>query len=379
VKTSGTSGRAERNRIGVLEILGALGVLFVFASLTATGSHASVAAVWCEDQSIQTPVPSPKGARVDGTLCYRGALRHKTLVLMLPGIVANRSYFDFPVKPRRYSLSRKMAAAGFATFTIDRIGTGSSDRPPFPLVDLASNTRAAHAVVTALRAGQIGGVSFKRIAAVGHSFGALIASRLATDHTGDLDAVALTGATHEFNTAVLDRAATGFYPAQLDPKFGPLTPPGYLTNTPGARERVLFQPGNHDPSVAGADEGLKDTVTIPELLDLGEGLDDSTLDIDLPVFLAVGQRDQVFCGEAVDCSSSETLERAEGPFFSPEACLRTFVLPEAGHYESLHLNAGEFHQALLDWADDVIGARSRRPMPGCAASPNRRGDGRGPS
>ncbi|MEX2557895.1 MAG: alpha/beta hydrolase [Actinomycetota bacterium] len=337
----------------------------IFFFVVSVASMAPASAVACEELGLEVSGPTMATSSVKGTLCREGSLEGKALQLLIPGIVANRSYFDLPIQPSTYSYARKAAESGYVSLAIDRIGTGSSDRPPFLLVDLDLNVSVITQVIEALRAGVVADTRFDRILIVGHSFGGLIAARIAEDGGAPLSGIALTGVSHEFNSDVLPAAATGFYPAQLDAKFGVSVPVGYLTNPPGVREDVLFQPGNYDPAVAAADEALKDTVTIPELLQLGDGLDDRTTEIAVPVFMGLGQFDRVFCASSIDCSSAEGLRESEAPFFSPSACLHTYVLANAGHYESLHLNAGDFHNELLAWANARVGPDVAIPSPGC--------------
>ncbi|HEX4102672.1 MAG TPA: alpha/beta hydrolase, partial [Pseudonocardiaceae bacterium] len=72
--------------------------------------------------------------------------------------------------------------------------------------------------------------------------------------------------------------------------------------------------------------------------------------INVPVLLAVGEKDVIFCGfVARDCSSAEALRKGEAPYFSPAAELSTYVLPGSGHSIALHKNAGEYREATRAW------------------------------
>jgi hypothetical protein len=44
--------------------------------------------------------------------------------ILSPGGWYSHTYFDWPLDPARYSYMRAAAAAGYATFNIDRIGIG---------------------------------------------------------------------------------------------------------------------------------------------------------------------------------------------------------------------------------------------------------------
>jgi pimeloyl-ACP methyl ester carboxylesterase len=72
--------------------------------------------------------------------------------------------------------------------------------------------------------------------------------------------------------------------------------------------------------------------------------------INVPVLLAVGGKDAIFCGFlARDCSSAEALRKQEAPYFSPAAELSTYVLAGSGHSMALHKNAGDYREATRAW------------------------------
>ena len=57
-----------------------------------------------------------------------------------------------------------------------------------------------------------------------------------------------------------------------------------------------------------------------------------------------------------DCSSAAAVHRQEAPYYSPEARLRTYLLPGTyGHAFNYAPNADLFYQAVARWAEEVVG------------------------
>jgi pimeloyl-ACP methyl ester carboxylesterase len=287
---------------------------------------------------------------VHGTLCTPAGAA--TVQVLVPGATYNSSYWDFP--DGRHSFRAAQNAAGFATFAVDRLGTGRSSRPLALTLTAFVQADAMHQVVQGLRAGAYG-PRFSRVIIGGHSLGAAI-SVVEAGTYGDVDGVLLTGMTHRINPAGVVAAFANFRPANLDPKFGLLHPLGYLTTAPGTRHASFHAPGLPLSGVLPLEESTKDVFAPTEAADgLGVAvlLPYSAL-IDVPVMSAVGSRDAAVCGLlATDCSTSTTLHAAEAPYF--RAPLRTYVLPDYGHSINLAPNARDYYSAVSSWAVEEVG------------------------
>ena len=86
-----------------------------------------------------------------GQLCMPAGPAPTTVQLLVHGATYSRVYWDFPYQPERYSYQRDMARHGYATFAVDRLGTGQSSKPPS--VTLLDSVEAAsiHQIVGHLR------------------------------------------------------------------------------------------------------------------------------------------------------------------------------------------------------------------------------------
>ena len=320
----------------------------------------------CQDHTFQVNL-SPDDTtvyNVVGTLCSKGSPEGKTVQLLLSGGTYSRIYWDFTFQPRRYSYVRAATKRGYVTLNLERIGVGESDRPDGYLVDVESNAYVAHQVVQALRNGDVGGVAFDKVIAVGHSLGSLISVDLAANYPGDVDGLILTGFLHNLNPDFLDIAPNSYYPATFDPRFLDQFPNfDYFTTIPGTRESLFYHPPTSRSRVIAVDEDTKETVSIGEFaftLPFAE-----TLQIDVPVMILVGEFDAVFCGGAVDCSSASEVEAYEADFFVPEACLQTKVVKRTGHGLNLHINARATFARMIHWANQKVGNGVNPPSQPC--------------
>lgn len=326
--------------------LGVLGTSICASSVAHAQSAASCS-------SIDFPVNvAGQAGTIAGTLCVPAGAR--TVQLLLHGYTYGQYYWDFPLEPERYSYVRAANAAGFATLAIDRLGTVGSLQPLSVLVTLDNNASIAHALVGALRDGQLG--AFENVVLVGHSFGSLIAY-LEAGRYGDVDALVSTGASHRVNAVnVATRVLLGSPPAVLDPKFSSLLlDPGYVTTSPGRRE-MFYELADADPAVIALDEELKQTGALAEAITyLPDYLFNASSAIDVPVLAVNGSEEPFFCNGllAADCSSSEALAASERPFFGASASVEAIVVQGAGHNLSLELGASETHAAIIEWMERI--------------------------
>ena len=142
-----------------------------------------------------------------GKLCFpsdpEAAKKVQTVQFLTHGDTLDSTYWD--IAPG-YSYIDAAIAAGYATFSYDRIGVGKSDHPdPLQVVQGPIQVEIAHALITLLRDAKIGPLSFKKIVGVGHSAGSTVTNGVTTKYPQDFDAVILTGTSTSaafVNTAV---------------------------------------------------------------------------------------------------------------------------------------------------------------------------------
>lgn len=306
------------------------------------------------DVTLDPSLPDP--FTIVGELCRPAQGRARTLQILLHGASFNRKYWDFPLRPRRYSYVRHANAAGFATLAIDRLGTGDSDRPPPELVTVHASASTVHQIVVAVRGGEHRDddgrrVRFDNIVLVGNSFGSNIAWTEAGIH-GDVDGLILTGISHDPEPPGAPLTQLYAYPANLDPKFSGLgLPDGYITTLPGLRGEMFFHLPGTAPAVLPVDEALKDTLPVGMLFDQFTTYA-LTQNIHVPVLNVVGDFDTLSC-QLPSCTESGSIAN-EGSNYPEDACYRQLIVPNSGHALNLHRNAPRWYRRAQRWVERVI-------------------------
>jgi len=330
--------------------------LFLLAALQAPAARAAGS---CQEFDVPVTVGGLP-ANIHGTLCLPNHAT-STVMALVHGSTYNHTYWDFPYRPNLYNFRSKMNQAGFATAVIDKLGSGLSSRPPSELVTKDAQIDAIHAVLQALRAGQVGAQAFAKVILGGHSNGSVDAIGVAWRYPQDANGVLITGFTHRIDVPQVLYFLSTTYAAALDPKFMNAVPPydpGYITTMPGTRYSNFYAPAVTDWAVVDLDEETKDVLSLPESAG-GQGISTDpaiTQSIQVPVLMVHGEFDTIFtCSEGGPPCTAAQLGAQESTYFSPSACLQVFVLPAAGHSLNLFPNANEAWAAVLNWANDFVG------------------------
>ncbi|WHT19314.1 alpha/beta fold hydrolase [Crossiella sp. CA-258035] len=331
-----------------------LGLSALIAPIPAGAAEAT-----CRDLSIPVSLLDLPLLGLDQTMYGRlcvPAGGSRTVQVLVPGGTYNSSYWDISHSPETRSYRRVQNKAGFATLALDRLGTGRSSKPLSALLTAFTQANAVNHVVKAMKSGSLG-PRFSKVILGGHSLGSAVSVIVAASHR-NVDGVLIAGQLHRLNLTGIVPTLTTLTPVLLEPKLGHLDPTS-LTTAAGLRYTAFHRGGPLDEAAIAHDEANKDGLAAGEAVDgilLGTLLPLSR-QITVPVLLAMGGDDQVFCGGLLgsDCSSAEALKRFEAPNFAPAARLRTFVLPDYGHSFNYAPNAPEFFQATARWAEEMVG------------------------
>jgi hypothetical protein len=320
----------------------------------------------CVDSALAVSLgpTEPVDQQVALRLCLPAGATPTTVQLLVHGCLYNGQYWDYPdpAGTDRYSFVSTALRAGYATLTIDMIGTGRSSHPASARTTVDAGVWVIHQVVQALRGagpgrgvpGPRGRTSFARVVEVSWSFGTFF-SWLEVSHYHDVDAAVFTAATHHLAVAVpLLGDALSLVPASQDPQFSPTLDPGYLTTRPGTRRRIFYDPGPADAAVTAYDEAHKDLMTDAEVSGFPGALT-ARLDIRVPVLLVLGSSDPLFCGpHATDCSSADAMVAQERGFLGAAVPAVTgYLLAGSGHAIGLMSNATTAYAVIQRWASTV--------------------------
>lgn len=338
-------------------VAGALGSILLVLAFALVPAPAQADEPACQEFDVPVTLALLLQTTMHGKLCTpTGA---STVMVLVPGGTYNSSYWDFPWKSDVYNFRKAMNAGGYATFTLDRLGTGQSAKLPSVLATTTSQANAVHQVISKLRSGQLGGKRFSKVVSAGHSLGSVITVVEAATYR-DVDGVLLTGYAHLFNAeGAAGLFVNSMYPVLTDPVLGGKGyDPTYLTTRPGTRTEYFLQPSTTESRVVELDEQFKDVLSAAETADavgLGAVVPSSTL-INVPVLVVNGDADVVMCSPLLDnCSSAEHLRQLEQTFYAGSPCFRTFLLPGAGHSVNLATDTQSYQARVRDWLADPCG------------------------
>jgi pimeloyl-ACP methyl ester carboxylesterase len=272
------------------------------------------------------------------------------LQILVHGAGGDHRYWDWPREPATYSYVEWCAQRGVATLNVDRIGCGSSVRPPASEVTVDAQAHALVQVAEAVRAGLPGCDPFDQVVLVGHSMGSVVAGAAAC-LAPPVDAVVLTGYLPvdggvELGDELFDFAfepASGGLPGLLG-----LVGDGYLVAKDLGTDDLLHWAPTADPDNVEAEKLMKGPATRAELRDaavVGAALRESTID----TLVVVGQHDALLIdgtlGEPDVFATVEHVRAKCGANFE------FVVIPDAGHVLNLHRNAHTSFTPIRDWLD----------------------------
>lgn len=323
-----------------------LGLFVVSLGVLGPGVVPQGAAAAPACSNLQFPVAlapdQPVSYQVTGRLC--GAPAKRIVQVLVAGATeSGLAYWDFPhpdfyesepapwaTVRERYSYAKYLADAGYASLTLDRIGTGASGHPPAEQVTIGSNAFVLHQVVQALRRGRPSMPAFDTVISVGHSLGADVVYVESVTY-GDVDGI-ISQAFRQHRQPPFAAFPQTLEPAQAEPRFGSL-PPGYMTTRPGTRKDFFFT-ADAERSVVDHEEAIKDTVTAGEVPTFAATFvpgQEPTRSVSVPVLSVVGEKDRFFC------TNPGCLPEAneEAGYFEMAKCFESHVISDTGHSMTL--------------------------------------------
>lgn len=284
---------------------------------------------------------------INAKLCYpySSTSNSTTVQFLIHGINFDKLYWDIP----GLSYIDAAAAAGHATFSFDRLGTGLSDHPdPIQIVQSSLQVEIAHQLIQSLRSGAIGGTRFQNIVGVGHSYGSIQTVGLAVQYPNDLDAIILQGFT--VDAANIPAAIAAFNPtiaSENSPlRFGAL-PSGYqVVNSAVGDQTAFYRYPNFSASLFEFLDAEKQTFTFGEFFTLTGPVAPAEAYTG-PVDIVNGQNDYIFCSS--DCGNPSDLGAVALARLFPVAAAgsTSFLVPGTGHGINAHTTAPQAYAQML--------------------------------
>lgn len=271
-----------------------------------------------------------------------------TVQLLTHGATLDSTYFDFA---EGYSYIDAAAAAGYATFSYDRLGTGQSAHPdPIQVVQGPLHVEILHQLVLKLRSTTgLAGKRFTKIVGVGHSAGSTFTQAVTAKYPNDFDAVVLTGITTSIATVGTAEAAFNLVIANSQPRFSGIAN-GYFTfggGVPGV-QFAYFRYPYFETAILQKQASTIQTNTLGELLSFGLIVGPAASYTN-PAFILNGANDYVFCGG--NCALPMDQNAAALSFFYPAVGLKGKSGQEsnAGHNLFQHIGAPKFYADVINF------------------------------
>ena len=349
-----------------------LGAAFILGIALSSGS-ADAAGRRCEEMDVPVSVAGVPNAVVHGELCTPIGSPPNTIQVLVHSTFYNLKSWDPPQPDNSYV--RPANARGYATFNLDRFGTGQSTKPASSLVNIDAVEGSIHQIIQGLRSGAIGGHAYSKVVWVGASFGSAYGWVNGTNHPGDADAYVLTGIMHITKPSFVQIVLSITTTACDDPILRRLgLDCGYVTNRLGTKDQIYYYLPTASPGMVphGVDDAvMRDVVSINLLAEsvnkLGGIADithpvftpmpvetDFARGITVPTLIVVGDKDAIFCGppDGLECTE-EGIRNWESPYYTVTPDI--YVAPDTGHEVALHTTAPETYARMLDWVDLHVG------------------------
>lgn len=319
----------------------------------------------CTSQNVSVTLQGDSTAyNVVGDLCYNGSPNGKPWEIDVAGMSYNSWYFNPTYKNSKYSSVKAAAKAGLVVFNYDQLGTGGrSDTPAPEKLTLLAHADVLHQLIVKARAGQIGGVSAKKVLVYGHSLGgqeALISQSL---NPGDADAVVSIGYMRDANQVTAVKLGGLRVDAATELDWWTL--PGFVTTTAAGRD--LFHGTTAEAGMIQADKDHRAVTSAATAAQAGylraaanRHMTDAI--VGTPVLAVSGDNDALGCDLNVtelSCATDEILFTREKPYF-PNACLAAYSVSESGHNVGLHRDARNYYDRVNKWKLAALSGNTRK-------------------
>ena len=278
------------------------------------------------------------------------------VLFCLPGGAMNRRFYDLADKDARFSFAKQMAARGFVCVIVDLPGVGDSDRPrdgyeltPARVTDILAQTHER--VCADISAGKIDDdlppLPQHQSIGIGHSFGAMF-TVLQQRHSRPHTAIALLGfATHglpEYLSA--DALALATDTRAVRAQLVPLAKKMFRESYPemgSSAGSELYGGANADRDAVQALKAARDRLLpVPAFMSILPGnVAPEAADIDVPVFVALGEADFVKPPDNANAG------------FGRSPAVDLLMLPDTGHSFFLFESRAFLFDRLAQWARGV--------------------------
>jgi pimeloyl-ACP methyl ester carboxylesterase len=298
--------------------------------------------------TVRNPLNPLRTYTIQGVLIRPTAGCTRSVLLAVHGLSYGKWAWDFPLRPETYSVAQALAARGYATVAIDRLGYGDSHgtgRPGHPngyTLTVQGYGEMTAQIAKRLRAGTYGAANpqpFAHVGLMGHSAGSEAVELAAGLHPKIADVLIPTAYTHEpfVNNQWLIRewSQDNIRAAQDDYE--------YFETNPTIRGQEMHNLANADADVVALDNQMANLTPSGEVFSIGSQPSRWVIGlIQIPTLLVLADKDELFPARfgASDLS-----------LFLAASDKTLLVAPNDGHAFMLERNAQVTNTAIANWLD----------------------------
>ncbi|KAI9695059.1 MAG: hypothetical protein M1820_008952 [Bogoriella megaspora] len=271
---------------------------------------------------------------ISGTFCQPGKGGNGKTLIATPGGGYDRSYWDPPIQPEKYSFVDYAIERGYSIFFYDRLGMASH------------RSSILKGLIHEIRAGRLTGSSPSQAILVGHSFGSLVTNAVLRSDPGSVDAAVLTGVAYYGVDGTISTQAKQHRLAstQNPAKWGQLDGAYHVSVDVYSTIELFFKAPFYDRKVAQWAEDNKQPTSL---------LEDATISITNftspvftgPVMVMSGEYDLLAC----EGYCPGNIEKGASAVFPASKKLVTYSQPGSGHSINLSLNATGSFEVIMSF------------------------------
>ena len=256
----------------------------------------------------------------------------------------------------KYSWTRAMNLASYATLTLDKLGNGASSHPdPVYDVQLPLQMETMHTLITQIKSGTSSIPIPSHYILVAHSSGSILAATLAQTHPQDIDALVLTGYPAGGANNKGGIPSYHYLPAAYNTsRFPPDLNYGYLLmNSEFNRTSAFYYANHYDPEIPHLDYLSSGSVPLGEGFNLGPQTQPAFKG---KVLVVTGTKDPAICGFTLvdECVYNDTRVRAVNEAFANNGGF-DYYMPESGHDLNWHFSAPTTYEVVVRKLGRLLG------------------------
>lgn len=294
--------------------------------------------------------------QISGVYCEpKQGRKSDTLQLLVHGIGFDGNYWNFHgdgVPEEQYSYAYQAAAAGYATFRYDRLGTGASQKPQdgYNVVQAPTEVGILKTIADKVKNSKdIGGRKWSKTVLVGHSYGSVQSNAVSKSYPDLIDGVILTGYSAYTMGLPFYLVSTVYTQAKMvfPNRLGSLPDSYLVTGTQYSGQQNFAYPYFVTAAANKLQRETEQPVTQGSLFTIGSTGGATTFTG--PVQIVLGDKDFIFALSAGVQNGQSLAEQATKMLY-PQSRNATGLVPaNTGHGINFHTTAKGIYRDMISF------------------------------